>query len=112
MSPQFLSLKMSLRPRLRYRIRALRSLTPTADRKVRRPLSDAGSGPGEAGVFGAGGDDPPAQWRGAMKSGRSLPVHLLLLLYILISGTYQIVGAVSLVIAFFDLRHQVPQPFE
>jgi sigma-B regulation protein RsbU (phosphoserine phosphatase) len=34
------------------------------------------------------------------------------LLYILISGTYQIVGAVSIVVGFFDLRHQVPQPFE
>ena len=42
-----------------------------------------------------------------MKSARSLPVHLLLLLYILISGTYQIVAAVSLVVGFFDLRHQV-----
>jgi phosphoserine phosphatase RsbU/P len=47
-----------------------------------------------------------------MKSARSVPVHLLLLLYILISGTYQIVGAVSLVVGFFDLRHQVHQPFE
>jgi sigma-B regulation protein RsbU (phosphoserine phosphatase) len=47
-----------------------------------------------------------------MKSARSLPVHLLLLLYILISGTYQIVAAVSLVVGFFDLRHQVQQPFE
>ncbi len=47
-----------------------------------------------------------------MKPGRSLPVHLLLLLYILISGTYQIVAAVSLVVGFFDLRHQVNQPFE
>ena len=47
-----------------------------------------------------------------MKSARSLPVHLLLLLYILISGTYQIVAAVSIVVGFFDLRHQVHQPFE
>ncbi len=47
-----------------------------------------------------------------MKSARSLPVHLLLLFYILISGTYQIVAAVSLVVGFFDLRHQVEQPFE
>jgi hypothetical protein len=47
-----------------------------------------------------------------MKSARSLPVHLLLLLYILISGTYQVVAAVSLVVGFFDLRHQVHQPFE
>jgi sigma-B regulation protein RsbU (phosphoserine phosphatase) len=47
-----------------------------------------------------------------MKSGRFLPVHLLLLLYILVSGTYQIVAAVSLVVGFFDLRHQVQQPFE
>jgi sigma-B regulation protein RsbU (phosphoserine phosphatase) len=47
-----------------------------------------------------------------MKSGRSLPVHLLLLLYILISGTYQIVGAVSIVVAILDLRHQADQPFE
>jgi hypothetical protein len=47
-----------------------------------------------------------------MKSARSLPVHLLLLLYTLISGTYQIVAAVSLVVGFFDLRHQVHQPFE
>ncbi|MEA2258195.1 MAG: hypothetical protein QOJ51_1020, partial [Acidobacteriaceae bacterium] len=38
-----------------------------------------------------------------MKSARSLPVHLLLLLYILISGTYQIVGAVSIVVAILDL---------
>jgi phosphoserine phosphatase RsbU/P len=47
-----------------------------------------------------------------MRSGRWLPVHLLLLLYILISGTYQTVAAVSLVVGFFDLRHQVKQPFE
>ena len=47
-----------------------------------------------------------------MKPGRSVPVHLLLLFYILISGTYQIVGAVSLVVGFFDLRHQVHQPFD
>jgi sigma-B regulation protein RsbU (phosphoserine phosphatase) len=47
-----------------------------------------------------------------MKSRRSLPVHLLLLLYILISGSYQIVAAVSLLVGFFDLRHQVEQPFE
>jgi sigma-B regulation protein RsbU (phosphoserine phosphatase) len=47
-----------------------------------------------------------------MKSSRSWPVHLLLLLYILISGSYQIVAAVSLVVGFFDLRHQVHQPFE
>ena len=47
-----------------------------------------------------------------MKSPRSLPVHLFLFLYILISGTYQIVAAVSLVVGFFDLRHQVHQPFE
>ena len=37
-----------------------------------------------------------------MKSGRSAPIHLLLLLYILISGTYQIVAAVSLVVGVFD----------
>jgi sigma-B regulation protein RsbU (phosphoserine phosphatase) len=36
----------------------------------------------------------------------------LLLLYILVSGTYQMVGAVAIVIGFFDLRHQVEQPFE
>ncbi|MEA3007798.1 MAG: phosphoserine phosphatase RsbU/P, partial [Acidobacteriaceae bacterium] len=47
-----------------------------------------------------------------MKSARSLPDHLLLLLYILISGTYQIVGAVSIVVAILDLRHQADQPFE
>ena len=47
-----------------------------------------------------------------MKSGRSAPIHLLLLLYILISGTYQIVAAVSLVVGVFDLRHQVQTPFE
>ena len=47
-----------------------------------------------------------------MKSRRSLPVHLLLLLYILVSGTYQIMAAVSIVVGFFDLRHQVHLPFE
>ena len=47
-----------------------------------------------------------------MKSARSVPVHLLLSLYILISGTYQIVGAVSIVVAILDLRHQADQPFE
>ena len=47
-----------------------------------------------------------------MKSARSAPVHLLLLLYILVSGTYQIAGAVSIVVAILDLRHQADQPFE
>ena len=47
-----------------------------------------------------------------MKSARSFPAHLLLLLYIPISGTYQIVAPVSLVVGFFDLRHQVQAPFE
>jgi hypothetical protein len=47
-----------------------------------------------------------------MKSARSVPIHLLLLLYILISGTYQVVAAVSIVVGFFDLRHQVHLPFE
>ena len=47
-----------------------------------------------------------------MKSARSLPVHFLLLLYILVSGTYQIAGAVSIVVAILDLRHQADQPFE
>ena len=41
-----------------------------------------------------------------MKSARWLPVHLLLLLYIQVSGTYQIMAAVG----FFDLRHQVHLP--
>ena len=45
-----------------------------------------------------------------MKSARFLPVHLLLLLYILVSGTYQIMAAVSIVVGFFDLRHQVHLP--
>jgi len=45
-------------------------------------------------------------------SGRSAPIHLLLLLYILISGTYQIVATVSLVVAVFDLRHQVRTPYD
>ena len=43
-----------------------------------------------------------------MRSVRSLPVHLLLLFYILISGTYQIVAAVSLVVGFFDLGAALP----
>jgi phosphoserine phosphatase RsbU/P len=47
-----------------------------------------------------------------MKSARPVPIRLLLLLYILISGTYQIAGAVGIVVGFFDLRHQVHQPFE
>ncbi len=47
-----------------------------------------------------------------MKSARSVPIRLLLLLYILISGTYQIVGALSIVVAILDLRHQAEQPFE
>jgi hypothetical protein len=45
-----------------------------------------------------------------MKSARSFPAHLLLLLYI--PPTYQIVASVSLVVGFFDLRHQVQAPFE
>jgi phosphoserine phosphatase RsbU/P len=47
-----------------------------------------------------------------MKSARSLPLHLLLFLYILISATYQIVASVSLIVGFFDLRHQVQAPFD
>ncbi len=37
-----------------------------------------------------------------MKAARSLPVHLLLLLYILISDSYQIAAAGSLVIEAAD----------
>jgi sigma-B regulation protein RsbU (phosphoserine phosphatase) len=47
-----------------------------------------------------------------MKSARSRPLHLLVFLYILVSGTFQIVAAVSLVVGVFDLRHQVQAPFE
>lgn len=47
-----------------------------------------------------------------MKPRRPLIPHLLLFLYIAISLTYQIVASVSLIVGYFDLRHQVQAPFE
>jgi phosphoserine phosphatase RsbU/P len=43
---------------------------------------------------------------------RSRAVYFLLFLYIAISLTYQIVAAVSLIVGYFNLRHQVREPFE
>jgi len=39
-------------------------------------------------------------------------VYFLLGLYIAISLAYQIAGSVALVVGFFDLRHQVQEPFQ
>ncbi len=39
-------------------------------------------------------------------------LFILLFLYIAVSLTYQVVGSVSLVTGYFDLRHQVQEPFQ
>jgi sigma-B regulation protein RsbU (phosphoserine phosphatase) len=46
-----------------------------------------------------------------MRSSRSRAVYSLLVLYIGISLIYQIVASVSLIVGYFDLRHQVRAPF-
>ena len=47
-----------------------------------------------------------------MKTFRAGPVYSLLFLYIAISFTYQVVASVSLIVGYFDLRHQIREPFE
>lgn len=47
-----------------------------------------------------------------MKSSRSRTLYSLLFLYIAVSLTYQIVASVSLIVGYFDLRHQVSEPFQ
>jgi phosphoserine phosphatase RsbU/P len=39
-------------------------------------------------------------------------VYVLLVVYIVISLTYQVVASVSLIVGYFDLRHQVQAPFD
>ncbi len=47
-----------------------------------------------------------------MKSPRSRAVYGLLFLYIAVTLTYQIVASVSLIVGYFDLRHQIREPLE
>jgi phosphoserine phosphatase RsbU/P len=47
-----------------------------------------------------------------MKSFRAGAVYSLLFLYIATSFTYQVVASVSLIVGYFDLRHQIREPFE
>jgi phosphoserine phosphatase RsbU/P len=53
----------------------------------------------------------------ARLSGRSRvddarALYVVLLVYVLISLTYQLAGSVSLIVGYFDLRHQVRAPFD
>lgn len=56
------------------------------------------------------GEGLPRGNRSAVAAPRAL--YLLLLMYIVISLTYQVVGSVSLIVGGFDLRHQVQAPFD
>jgi sigma-B regulation protein RsbU (phosphoserine phosphatase) len=47
-----------------------------------------------------------------MRKRAPVAVYCLLGLYIAISLAYQIVGSVAVIVGFFDLRHQVEEPFQ
>jgi sigma-B regulation protein RsbU (phosphoserine phosphatase) len=47
---------------------------------------------------------------GPIKSFQSLAIPCLLILYVGISLTYQVIGSVSLIIAYLDLRDRAPEP--
>src|SRR4051812_42431989 len=47
-----------------------------------------------------------------MRLSRSPILYWLLAVYILVSLTYQVIASVSLITGYFDLRHQIQEPFK
>ena len=53
---------------------------------------------------------PPLRPQSGVAGTRAL--YIFLFVYVLISLTYQLAGSVSLIVGYFDLRHQVRAPFD